>query len=188
MKKKIILHTALDLMQSPNLAKIKKPEGAGRIREVIFTKHAEQRLRERFQVSDPIQMEKTSKEAILEGQLYMNGHSVVIKHHSLLLVGWKSNGTLTITTAINRNTGISKSLHCMICTKQISPKPFETDLIIIGTKENIVQMDKSTKHQTYMGGTESNRFKNLPIENIEGKAHINSAGGQPIVCPKVAEA
>jgi hypothetical protein len=107
----------------------------------------------------------------------MNGHYGVIKHHSLLLVGWVSNGKFTITTTINRNNGISRSLQCMIRTKQISPKPFETALKVIGTEKNIAQIDEPTKHQINMGGAESDRFKNLLIENTRGKAPINSAGG-----------
>lgn len=76
--------------------------------KIVVSRHARERITERFRARDPTQIVRIIKEAVSQGFCSAEGDDVVIEHGCLLIAGILNNGVLTITTVLNLSDRISK--------------------------------------------------------------------------------
>ena len=79
--------------------------------KIVVSKHAMQRLAERFRARDPAQVGRVVEQAVSRGSCSVKGDDVLIEYGCLLIAGFISNGILTITTVLNLSNRISKKFQ-----------------------------------------------------------------------------
>jgi hypothetical protein len=88
--------------------------------KIVMSKHAMQRLAGRFRARDPVQIRQVIEQAVSRGSCSVKGDDILIEYGCLLIAGFISNGTLTITTVLNLSNHISKKFQRRLADSNLS--------------------------------------------------------------------